>query len=76
MIAIQDLHTITIHLKGVQLDQLLSLIEGDDDPDNYAFDAIRHIQSALTSLHAGGIIDDEEYNKVMLHAHRMKELIV
>ena len=75
MIAIRDLHTITTHLNGVQLDQLLSLIEGDSDPDNYAFDAIGQIQSALTSLHVVGLLNIDDYNEVMAHAHYMKEMM-
>ena len=75
MITMSSLHTITCALKGVQLDQFLSLIEGDDDPDNYAFDAISQIQRVLTSLHAIEILDEDEYQEVMLHAHHMKEMM-
>lgn len=75
MITLRSLHTITCALKGVQLDQFLSLIEGDDDPDSYALDAISQIQNTLASLHAVGILDEDEYQEVMLHAHHMKEMM-
>jgi len=70
-LTVQDLVRITRKLKGVQLDQLQSLIDGSDDPDDYNPNALRQIENALAELEP--YIDEESLFGVMAHSQMMRE---
>ena len=70
----QQLLTITRRLKGVQLDQFQSLIEGSEDVENdYNPNALIQIEEALTYLFDHGLIDEKSYYEIMGLSERMRE---
>jgi len=69
-LTVEDLVRITRKLKGVQLDQLRSLIDGSDDPDDYNPNALRQIENALSELEP--YIDEESLLEVMAHSRMMR----
>ena len=69
-LTVQDLVRITRKLKGVQLDQLQSLIDGSDDPDDYNPNALRQIENALAELEP--YIDEGVFLDTICHSERMR----
>ena len=68
-----QLLAITRRLKGVQLDQFESLIDGSDDPDDYNPNALRQIGDALLVLHTQGLLDTEDFHDLMPLIRMMTE---
>ena len=72
---VEQLLNITLRLKGLQLDQLRSLTEGSDDPDDYNPNALAQIESALTGLYHSGFIDEDDFHDIIAHSQMMREAV-
>jgi DNA-binding transcriptional MerR regulator len=70
-LTVHDLLRITRMLKGVQLGQLESLIDGSQDPDDYNPNALRQIEERLEVLEP--YIDEESLLEVMALSEMMRE---
>lgn len=66
--------TITRKLKGVQLGQFESLIEGSEDLDDYNPTALRQIEDALTFLLDHDLMDEESYTEIVALSVQMRLL--
>ena len=66
--------SITRRLKGVQLDQFESLIEGSEDTDDYNPNALRQIEDALTFLLDHDLMDEESYTEIVYLSEKMRLL--
>lgn len=72
----RDLLVITRQLKGTQLDQFQSLIEGSEDVENdYNPNALRQIEESLAFLFEHGLMDEESYDEIMALSQRMVRLL-
>jgi hypothetical protein len=70
-LTVYEVLRITQTLKGVQLGQLESLIDGSQDLDDYNPNALRQIENALEKLKP--YIDGESFLEVMALAEMMRE---
>ena len=70
-LTVYELLRITQTLKGLQLGQLESLIDGSDDPDDYNPNALRQIEERLEVLKP--YIDEESFLEVMALSRMMRE---
>lgn len=71
-----QLLTITRRLKGVQLDQFQSLIEGSQDLENdYNPTALRQIEEALGDLETQELLDPDDFHDIMALSQMMRKLL-